>query len=389
MSQTQRAIIHVDMDAFYASVEQLDDPDLKGKAVIVGGLGNRGVVSAASYEARRFGVHSAQPMVIARRRCPHGIYLTPRMAKYKEASVQIFEIFRGFTPQVEGLSLDEAFLDVTASRKLHGDIETIGRAIKRQILDKTGLVASVGMATNKFLAKLASDHNKPDGFCRVYPDRVQSFLDPLPVKRIWGIGRKAAQRLNKAGILTVGELRRQSQSSLTRLMGNQADHYLALCEGRDQREVVVARGEKSVSHERTFGDDVREEWELERWLLQLSELVGQRLRRQQLAGRTITVKLRTPGFETFTRSRTLAVPTNSDRVIYDEARSLFVKWWEHKRRCPVRLLGVGVSKFEAPPQTDLFGASEQASHSRVDEVLDEIQDKFGRGSLKRAKGLDQ
>lgn len=388
MSQTERAIIHVDMDAFYASVEQLDNPQLRGKPVIVGGLGNRGVVSAASYEARRFGVHSAQPMVIARRRCPHGEYLTPRMARYKEASTEIFDIFRRFTPQVEGLSLDEAFLDVTASRKLHGDIETIGRDIKARILAKTGLIASVGMATNKFLAKLASDHDKPDGFCRVYPDKVQAFLDPLPVKRIWGIGRKAAQRLNRAGILTVGELRRQGQASLTRLFGNQADHYLALCEGRDRREVVVARGEKSVSHERTFGDDVCDARDLERWLLQLSELVGQRLRRLELAGRTVTVKLRTPGFETFTRSKTLAVPTNSDRVIYDEARSLFFKWWEQKRRCPVRLIGVGVTKFEAPPQTDLFSATTQATHSQVDEVLDKIQGKFGRGSLKRAKGLD-
>lgn len=388
MSQTERAIIHVDMDAFYASVEQLDNPELRGKPVIVGGLGNRGVVSAASYEARRFGVHSAQPMVVARRRCPHGVYLTPRMARYKEASTQIFDIFRRFTPQVEGLSLDEAFLDVTASQKLHGDIETIGRDIKARVLARTGLVASVGMATNKFLAKLASDHDKPDGFCRVHPDKVQAFLDPLPVKRIWGIGRKAAQRLNRAGILTVGELRRQGQTSLTRLFGNQADHYLALCEGRDRREVVVARGEKSVSHERTFGEDVREARELERWLLQLSELVGQRLRRLELAGRTVTVKLRTPGFETFTRSKTLAIPTNSDRVIYDEARALFFKWWEQKRRCPVRLIGVGISKFEAPPQTDLFSASTQATHSRVDEVLDEIQGKFGRGSLKRAKGLD-
>ncbi|MDX1555027.1 MAG: DNA polymerase IV, partial [Xanthomonadales bacterium] len=245
---SQKSIIHVDMDAFYASVEQLDQPELRGRAVIVGGLGPRGVVSTASYEARRFGVHSAMPMAQARRLCPRAAFIAPRAQRYREVSRQVFAVFHNITPLVEGLSLDEAFLDVSACHRLFGPLEDIGRKLKKDIHDATGLTASVGMAHNKFLAKLASDADKPDGLVRVLPEDVHSFLDPMPIGRLWGIGRKTEPKLRAQGLLTIGQLRRADPGLLNTVLGNRTMHFLRLAQGLDDREVEPTRPDKSVSH---------------------------------------------------------------------------------------------------------------------------------------------
>jgi len=381
-----RAIIHVDMDAFYASVEQRDDPAWRGRPVIVGGLGRRGVVAAASYEARRFGVRSAMPMARARRLCPDAVYLSPRMDRYREVSAALFAIFAELTPLVEGISVDEAWLDVTASRALFGDIETIGRWLKGAVRERTGLVASIGMASNKFLAKLASDYGKPDGFCRVTAAGARAFLAPLPVERLWGIGPRAAERLRGAGIDSIGALRDADERLLARLLGGNAAHFRALAMGVDDRDVTPARPEKSISHEQTFDQDLHARAAMERKLLELAEGVGTRLRRKQLQGITVTVKIRTGEWRTCTRSRTLKQATDSTRDIHRVAAALLEQW---RRRYPspgVRLLGVGVSGLADARQGAFFQAP-----GRVDETLDDIRTRFGgdaivRGSLVKPGG---
>jgi DNA polymerase-4 len=377
----ERAIIHVDMDAFYASVEQWDEPAYRGKAVIVGGLGRRGVVAAASYEARRFGVRSAMPMARARRLCPDAVYLRSRMGRYREVSADLFAIFHELTPLVEGISVDEAWLDVTDSRTLFGDIETIGRWLKTTIHERTGLVASIGMAPNKFLAKLASDHDKPDGFCRITTSGAREFLRPLPVERLWGIGPRAAARLREAGIETVGELAETADAMPGRLLGKSTSHFKALALGLDERNVVPERPEKSISHEETFETDLHRLADMQRKLLALAEGVGARLRRKQLQGATVTVKIRTGSWHTCTRSHTLARPTSSTREVHRTAVSLLEHW---RRGNPegVRLLGVGVSGLSHSSQTALF----EPKSGGVDGTLDDIRARFGgeaivRGSL--------
>jgi DNA polymerase-4 len=256
MAQTAaRAIIHVDMDAFYASVEQRDEPRHAGRPVIVGGLGPRGVVAAASYEAREFGVFSAMPMGRARALCPQGVFLSPRMPHYRRVSGEIFRIFREFTPLVEGLSLDEAFLDVTGSLRLLGGMELIGRAVQDAIQAETRLQCSIGMAHNKFLAKLASAAQKPHGFVRVAPAGAQAFLDPMPVGRLWGIGRKTEPRLKALGIYTIGQLRKAAPETLADVLGNRAEHFLRLAHGEDERPVEASHADKSISHEVTFDQE--------------------------------------------------------------------------------------------------------------------------------------
>jgi DNA polymerase-4 len=252
---TLSSIIHVDMDAFYASVEQHDRPELRNKPVIVGGLGPRGVVSAANYRARQFGVHSAMPIAQARRLCPSAEFIAPRASRYREVSRKVFEIFHTVTPLVEGLSLDEAFLDVTACLQLFGPLDHIGRKIKQDIHAATGLTASVGMAHNKFLAKLASDAEKPDGLVYVAPERAQSFLDPMPIGRLWGIGRKTEPKLRALGLLTIGQLRQADPELLRPVLGNRTEHFLRLACGLDERDVQPARPDKSISHEVTFDQD--------------------------------------------------------------------------------------------------------------------------------------
>lgn len=376
----QRAILHVDMDAFYASVEQRDQPELSGRPVIVGGLGPRGVVSAASYEAREFGVHSAMPMARARSLCPQAHYIRPRMARYREVSSQVFEVFREITPQVEGLSLDEAFLDVTASLKLFGSRETIGRRLRDRIAAITGLQASVGMAHNKFLAKLASDADKPTGFVSVDPGGVHAFLDPIPIGRLWGIGKKTEPRLRAMGILTIGRLRRSDPESLRDVLGNRTGHFLALANGRDERPVEARQEAKSISHEVTFDEDICDRRELLAELQRQSEAVARRLRKQHLAARTVHIKVRDSRFITRTRSLTLRHATASTRSVFAAAKSLFGNWLKTHANTPVRLIGVGVSGFE-----DLEPA--EGAQGVLDSTLDEIVGRFGADTVARGLSL--
>ncbi|HSH42934.1 MAG TPA: DNA polymerase IV, partial [Arenicellales bacterium] len=361
-----RAIIHVDMDAFFASVEQRDEPAFRGRPVIVGGLGRRGVVSAASYEARTYGVHSAMPMARARRLCPDAVYLKPRMERYREVSAELFSVFHEITPLVEGISVDEAWLDVTRSRALFGDVEAIGRRLKDAIRERTGLVASIGMAPNKFLAKLASDYGKPDGFCRITAREAPAFLSPLPVGRLWGIGTRASERLRAAGIETIGELREAGDTLLDSLLGNSAPHYRKLALGIDERPVNPKRPEKSISHEQTFEQDLRDVESMQRKLLALAEGVGTRLRRKKLHGATVTVKIRTGGWRTFTRARTLSRPTDSTREIHRHAVALLHTWRRDHPGDGVRLLGVGVSGLAHLDQHTLFDAGEGGIDSMLD-----------------------
>lgn len=380
-----RAIIHVDMDAFYASVEQRDEPAYRGRPVIVGGLGRRGVVSAASYEARPFGVHSAMPMARARRLCPDAVYLKPRMERYREVSAELFSVFHEITPQVEGISVDEAWLDVTHSRALFGDIEAIGAWLKRTIRERLSLVASIGMAPNKFLAKLASDYGKPDGFCRITSRGAPEFLSPLPVNRLWGIGSRASERLRAAGIETIGDLLGADDALLDRLLGNSAPHFRALARGLDEREVTPGRPEKSVSHEQTFDEDLYDAEAMQRKLLALAEGVGTRLRRKKLRGATVIVKIRTGAWRTFTRSRTLAQPTASTREIHRTAVALLRGWRREQPREGVRLLGVGVSGLAHVNQYTLF----EADSGGVDAMLDDIRARFGGDAIIRGSLVDR
>lgn len=383
-----RAILHVDMDAFYASVEELDDPSLVGLPVIVGGLGNRGVVSTANYEARRFGVHSAMPMARARRLCPNAHFIRPRPARYREISARVFAVFREFTPLVEGLSLDEAFLDVSGSIRLFGSPEAMAEDIRGRIRARTGLTASVGVAHNKFLAKLASDVRKPDGLFVVEPGRVREFLDPMPVERLWGIGKRTSPRLRKIGVLTVGQLRCSEPALLRQALGNRTAHFLRLARGEDERPVQPGRPDKSVSKEQTFDVSLLEKDALLAELLAQAEDVAGRLRSRRLLARTVTVKIRDDRFRTVTRSKSMVAPSNSTLTIYRLARALFARWRNEHPVTAVRLLGTGATGLE-----DDAGAGQRAGDSaddnsarRVDRVFDSINRRYG-GAIVHGKTL--
>ena len=371
-------ILHVDMDAFYASVEERDRPELVGRPLIVGGTPQgRGVVAAASYAVRKFGVRSAMPTATALRLCPHAIVLPPRMSYYARVSEQIRELFFRYTPLVEPLSLDEAFLDVTGSEGLFGPAAEIGRRIKQDLRREVGLVASVGVAPNKFLAKIASDLQKPDALVIVNPAGVQEFLDPLPVGRLWGVGRLTGGVFERLGVHTIGELRRLPAEILRRHFGSQGEHFWKLAHGIDERPVVPDREAKSISHETTFPADIHDREVLRAWLLELTEHVGQRLRRHRLRGRTVQLKLRFPDFRTITRAHTLSYPTDRTHEIWTVAAELLE---DNLPDRGVRLLGVGVSGFDR--QRSLFGED-----GRLDAVADQIQAKFGSSALTRASGL--
>jgi DNA polymerase-4 len=386
----QRAIIHVDMDAFYASVEVLDNPKLKGRPLLVGGSAEgRGVVCSASYEARRYGVRSAMPTFRALKLCPRAVFLRPRMERYRQKSAEVFRIFRSFTPLVEGLSLDEAFLDVTASLRLFGGPREIAVEIKERIQEETGLTASVGLAHNKFLAKLASDAQKPDGLVEVEPGRVHAFLDPMPIARLWGIGRRTEPKLKALGILTVGQLRRADGSVLQPVLGKRSEHFQRLARGEDDRDVVPGRPDKSISHEVTFDTDRSARADLLAELQRQTEAVSRRLRARRLLARTVTVKIRDHRFRTVTRSRSLRACSDNTNTLYRMARALFERWRESHRNTPVRLLGMGVSGFEdaeksAYEQGDRLDSSSEQS---LDRVADDINRRFGDDALTHAQTL--
>ena len=385
----QPMILHIDMDAFYASVEVRDRPELRGQPVIVGGTPEgRGVVAAASYEARKFGVHSAMPAGQAKRLCPHAVILPCRMDYYAGVSRQIRGIFYQFTPLVEPLSLDEAFLDVTGSESLFGSAVEIGQQIKREIANSLRLVASVGVASNKFLAKVASDLDKPDGFVIVDPDRIQQFLDPLPVGRLWGVGRVTQTAFERLGVWTIREMRDLPLETLYQNFGDHGRHLWELSHGIDQRRVVPDREAKSISHETTFAKDIDDIEVLRAWVVELSEQVARRLRRHDLRGRTVQLKVRFSDFRTITRSTTLPRPTNLTQEVWQATDELLSTRLPAKHLA-VRLLGVGVSGFDGLEQTQLSLFDDEAHEvqANLDQAADQICDKFGSASIGRASGL--
>jgi DNA polymerase IV len=384
----QRKILHVDMDAFYASVEQHDDPTLLGKPLVVGGGSNRGVVAAASYESRKYGIHSAMPMREAMRRCPDLVRVAPRMSRYKSASDEIFAIFHDFTPVVEGLSLDEAFLDVTDSVALFGTDVEIAKAIKQKIFDRTSLTASIGVAANKLVAKIASDLDKPDGLVVVMPEDARSILDPLPVRVIPGIGRKTLAKLSKINVETVADLRKAPDRDLEPIFGRFTQKTRDRASGIDDRPVEPSRPDKSISAEETFDRDLTETAEMDKQLLALAERTTSRIRAKQLVAGTVQVKIRQADFTTFTRQRALRPPGHGTDQIYQMARALLHQWLSEHPGAEIRLLGVGGSDLSGAEQRDLFADEETIQSSPVDEAVDGIRDRFGKSSVNRARTLD-
>jgi DNA polymerase-4 len=373
------AIIHLDMDAFYPAVEALDNPALKGRPVIVGGSTKRGVVSSASYEAREFGVHSAQPIAKAVRLCPDGIFLPVRMKRYKEVSEQVFEIFRRFTPLVEPLSIDEAFLDVTGSTHLFGDPVEIAKKIKQTVVKETGLTVSAGVAPSKFVAKIASDMEKPDGLTVVRPDRVREFLDPLPIKKMWGVGKATKEALGRLNVRTFKDLSRVPVKLLERRFGIHGYKMHLLSMGIDERAVVPDQDVKSVGHEETFSDDISDIGAAKKELLSLANKVARRMRQKETTGRTISLKVKYDDFVQITRSATLPKPTDDGPEIYSIACSLLEKTDAGRR--PVRLLGISLSKLSFPAsenQLILFdqnGSSQKRKNLNI--ALDSVYEKHG------------
>jgi DNA polymerase IV len=376
-----RLVAHVDMDAFYASVEQHDEPALLGKPVIVGGLGKRSVVSAASYEARKFGVRSAMPMYEARRRCPDGVYIQVRMSRYREVSEQVFRVFETFTPTIQGLSLDEAFLDLTGAPGSEEPL-ALGRNIKQAIRAATGLTASVGLAPNKLVAKIASQQSKPDGLLHVHPEGIQAMLDPLPVTALWGIGPRTGDALAKAKIETIRDLRLAPDAMLKALFGNQAMHYRALSEGRDERPVDESAGERSVSQETTFERDLASLSELEPVLRGLTEDLSRILRKNDLKPHTLVVKLRETDFSRHTRQRRFTPADASFGALFPLARALLARWLEEHPGRPLRLIGVGARDFATDRQNDLFDEG-RARRERLEAASDAVRERFGEESLQR------
>ena len=380
-----RQIIHVDMDAFYASVEQHDQPELQGKPVIVGGSAEaRGVVSAASYEARKFGAHSAMPMSTAVRLCPQAIVMPVRMDHYVEVSQQVRHILDGYTAKVEPISIDEAFLDVTDCVRFLGPAPKIAKSIKTAIKDKTGLTASIGVAPNKFLAKLASDLEKPDGLVIISDGNKQDVLDPLPVSRIWGVGNVTAETLKARGIGTIVDLRSQPLSTLRDLVGNGAAQLLELAHGIDGRPVQTESQAKNLSSERTFATDIEDHDTLRGVLHEQVQEVAERLRSHGLRARTITIKLRYADFRTVTRSQSLPEASDVTDTLWRAAGAVFQKWYGASRG-PLRLIGFGVSGLtgQSEQQQELFADRQQEKQRRVDRAVDVIRDRFGPNALRR------
>ncbi len=388
-----RWIIHVDMDAFYASVEQRDHPEFRGKPVIVGanpkeGKG-RGVVSAASYEAREFDVHSALPIGQAYQRCPDGIFLPVRMPRYQEISSHIFSIFRRYTDLVEPLSVDEAFLDVTGSLRLFGTPQAIASQIQRDVWEEEHLNASVGVATTKFVAKVASDLQKPQGFVMVPDGTERTFLHDLPIERLWGAGPKTAKLFHGRGYETIGQLAAASCADLSAWLGKQGKHFWQLANGIDTRVVVPEEPAKSIGAETTFDVDTSDITTIKQTLLELTKKVGSRLRTEGVQAKTLTLKFRTAKFETYTRSTTLQDPTDQDSTMYHKALILL-------ERLPCvnaksRLLGVAGSKLVKPdesPQLSLFPSTRESS-TQVTKALDDIRSRFGDQAIQPASLLSK
>jgi len=382
-----RQILHVDMDAFYASVEQRDDPTLRGKPVLVGGRSRRGVVSAASYEARPFGARSAMPMAQAMRLCPNAIVVPPRMERYAEVSAEVFAIFHRYTPLVQGLSLDEAFLDVTASQSLFGDGEAIAKKIKADIRRELSLAASAGVAPNRFVAKIASDLRKPDALVVVKPEEVVAFLAPLPIERMWGVGVKTAPRLRALGLATFADLAR-ADGRLERELGSWGAHVRALARGEDDREVDPNGVAKSIGAEQTYEEDLADRDAIEKTLLEHAERVAQRLVREGMCARTVVVKLKHADFTLVTRQLTLPEPVADTGSIHAAARSLLDRM--ELRGARFRLTGVSVADLsEGPPPRTLFPDRAAEKRRMLERVAADVADRFGAAGITRAALIDR
>jgi DNA polymerase IV len=382
-----RAILHVDMDAFYASVEQLDRPELRGRPVLVGHDGPRGVVAAASYEARRFGCRSAMPMGRAKRLCPHAAIVESRFERYTGVSERVFGICESITPLVEPLSIDEAFLDVTGSTRLFGEPLTIATLIKQRIRAETGVTASVGVAPNKFLAKLCSDWDKPDGLTMLRPDQVLARLAPLPIGRMWGVGPVTEKRLSARGMGTFGDLQRLSLAEACSRLGPDAEHFWRLARGEDDRPVLPDSEARSLGAEQTFGHDVDQPDAVRQVVLAQMERVAARLRRHGLLARTVTVKIRYGDFQTITRSATTPRATDRTDRLRDQAGALFSRWALASFQ-PVRLIGVSVNQLvpAGAGQQALFNEPEEDRGRRLDRATDAVRDRFGPDAIQRGAG---
>ena len=384
------------MDAFYASVEQRDDPALRGKPVLVGGRSGRGVVCAASYESRVYGCRSAMPMAVALRKCPQAVVVKPDFRKYREASDIVFATLGEFSPLVEPLSLDEAFVDVTGSVRLKGSPRQMAERIRALVRERTQLTCSVGIANCKFLAKLASDLKKPDALVEMPedPEALAAILDPLPISVIWGIGPAAAKRLNVKGVRTIADVKRLAEPELQAALGSFGPRVWRLVRGIDDRPVVPDRQSKSIGHEETFAEDLHQYEEIRGVLLGHVEQVARRLRRAGLKARCITLKLRSPAFETVTRGRTLDAATDETTTLWKAGAAVFEDWWGSSRRYPLRLLGFTVSELTdgSGEQLELFTAAPSsagapAKRGAVDKATDAIAAKFGAGAIRRGGAL--
>jgi DNA polymerase IV len=375
------------MDAFYASVEALDNPELRGKPLIVGGTGGRGVVAAASYEVRKYGVHSAMPMGEALRRCPHAICVRPRFDRYQAVSRTVFKVFHEYTPLVQGLSLDEAFLDVTESQRALGDAAAIAVGIKKKIVERTGVTASVGVAPNKLVAKIASDLRKPDGLVVVGEDEVTALLDPLPITRLYGIGKKTAPHLEEIGIRTLRDLRLASDSALKPVFGRFVSDIKDRAAGIDDRPVIADWDEKQISSEETYDTDISDRARLHAELARLADRTAARLRSQEWLAQTVVVKIRRKDFKTYTRQTAIRPATQQTRPLLDAATKLLDEWLREQPRAAVRLLGVGATDLTSTPQLELFTVPETSRNQHLDSALDDIRAKFGSDAVARGSSL--
>jgi DNA polymerase-4 len=378
----KRTILHIDMDAFYAAIEQVINPALKGKPVIVGG-GMRGVVSTASYEARVFGVHSAMPIFQAKRLCPKGVYVPVRMRLYHDVSVRIMAFLRTVSPVMEQVSIDEAFLDLSGTDRLLGDPVNVAKGIKEWIRQETRLTCSVGIAPNRFLAKIASELEKPDGLTAIEEDQVEAFLKELPVGKLPGVGKKALKTFEGLGIGKAGDISKIPEKILDKRFGKFGRRLAELSRGIDHSRIVVHGDPKSISNEDTLGEDTDDLKVLKQHAMAHAQNVGRRLRKHRLKGRTVTLKIKYSDFRLITRSHTIDEPTDSTKVITDTALGLL---HNEERPLRVRLIGVGVSNFErGSQQRDLFEETfpNEKKQTRLDRALDEVSEKFGKGVLKR------
>ena len=387
MSENIATILHVDMDAFYASVEERDDPKLKGKAVVVG-VGKRGVVSAANYEARKFGVRAAMPIYKAKALAPHAVFIAPNMARYAEVSEQVMAIFRDVTPHVEPISLDEAFLDVTGARRLLGSGIEIADQIRKRVEKDLGITCSVGIAHNKFIAKIASGHCKPNGVLEVDPDKMLEFLHPLAANEIWGVGPKTNELLEKMGLFTIADIANTPRSTLIRVLGQASGASLyELAWGRDYRDVITEHAEKSISASQTFDVDLYQPEEILKEFLRLTEKSADRMRAKGLATNTISIKVRFADFKTISRSRTLDLPTTGTQEIFEVAKSLYLGL--ELDRVLVRLVGVSLDSLVVNDDvTQMVLGERTSSWQQADRAIDRVKAKFGRSSLRPARLVD-